>query len=98
MDKKITATAAIADKCIIAGTPASSGTIKQLLAAHNYQLGQDGYTIQAITFNGKRLTVIAAYTHIGVLYGSFASLQLLQTHQPIAYLKFNTVFLTIGII
>lgn len=91
MDKKITATAAIADKCIIAGTPASSGTIKQLLAAHNYQLGQDGYTIQAITFNGKRLTVIAAYTHIGVLYGSFAFLRLLQTHQLIAALSIISV-------
>src|SRR6185369_129910 len=63
---------------ILAGTPASSPPIAQLdldLRA----LGQEGYLIRSLMVNGRATTVIAANSDIGVLYGAFRLLRLVQT-------------------
>jgi len=46
-------------------------------------LGAEGYLIRSITIEGKPVTVIAANSGVGVLYGSFALIQRLQRGQPI---------------
>jgi alpha-glucuronidase len=46
-------------------------------------LGEEGYLIRSVLVEGKPATVIAAKTDVGVLYGAFHFLRLLQTAQPL---------------
>jgi alpha-glucuronidase len=47
------------------------------------KLGPEGYLIRSMRIEGHRATVIAANSDIGLLYGSFALLRLMQTRKPI---------------
>jgi alpha-glucuronidase len=70
------------DGAILFGTPANSSTIAGLhlpLAS----LGAEGYLIRSAVAKGRKLTVIAANNDVGVLYGAYRFLRLLQTRQPI---------------
>ena len=53
-------------------------------------LGKDAYRIRSAVVSGKPLTIIAANSDIGILYGSFAFLRLLQTRQPIDRLDLSS--------
>jgi len=76
--------AATRERVLVAGTPATSAFIASLgLASDLKSVGDEGYLIRTVQRDGKRATVIAANTDIGVLYGTFHFLRLLQTHQPI---------------
>jgi alpha-glucuronidase len=69
------------DGAIVLGTAASP-----LIAPLNLplaKLGPEGYLIRTATIGGRRVTVIAANQDIGVLYGVFRFLKLLQTRQPL---------------
>ncbi len=46
-------------------------------------LGPEGYLIRSIKLHGHRATLIAANSDIGVLYGAFAFLRLMQTRRPL---------------
>ena len=81
--KKITDIQTISNNCIVAGVPSSSNLIKQILLLGNYNLGNEGYIINTKNIASKNLIVIAANSDVGVLYGVFAFLRLLQTHQNI---------------
>lgn len=75
----------VADGAIVIGTPASSPLVAGLklpLAT----LGNEGYLIRSASLDGHAVTMIAANTDIGVLYGSFVFLRLIQTRQPVAHL------------
>lgn len=75
---------------LVAGTPSSSGLIKGLnLQSRLAALGEEGYLITSLSHQGKQITAIAANTDIGVLYGSFHLLRLIQTHQPLANLNIS---------
>jgi len=66
---------------ILVLTPASSR-----LAALKLDLrasGQEGYLIRSVTSEGVPLTVIAANSDTGALYGVFHFLRLMQTRQPL---------------
>ncbi len=67
---------------IIAGTPSSSPVIAGL-ALDLRELGPEGFLIRSINVEGHAATVIAANADIGVLYGAFRLLRLLQTGQPL---------------
>jgi alpha-glucuronidase len=72
------------DGVLVAGTEAGSPTVATLdLAADLALLGPEGFLVRATRVNGRRATVIAARTDVGVLYGAFRFLRLLQTHQRI---------------
>jgi alpha-glucuronidase len=76
---------AIGDGAVVIGTPATSPLIAGLklpLAA----LGKEGYLIRSASLQGHAVSVIAANSDIGVLYGSFAFLRLIQTRQSISHL------------
>jgi alpha-glucuronidase len=47
------------------------------------QLGEEGFLIRSATIAGKRVTVIAGNADVGVLYGVFRFLKLMQTRQPV---------------
>ena len=74
---------AVADGAVVIGTPAASPLIAGLNLSLT-KLGKEGYLIRSTMLNGHAVTVIAANSDIGVLYGSFAYLRLIQTRQPLA--------------
>jgi alpha-glucuronidase len=58
----------------------------------NYSiLGSEGFIIKTVTSSGKRATVITGNTDVGVLYGVFQFLRLVQTHQAISNLDITSV-------
>ena len=74
------------DGAIVMGTVASSPSIARLgLDLGN--LGTEGYLIRSVTIDGHRATVIAAREDIGVLYGTFHFLRLVQTGQPLRQIQ-----------
>ncbi len=68
---------------MIAGTGRSPIVATLGLEADLRTIGGEGYLIRSVRARGRRATVIAANTDIGVLYGAFHFLRLLQTHQRI---------------
>ena len=79
------------DGIIIAGTYSNT----PLLAAENLQdqlqdLGSEGFLIQNRELQGKKTIIITANEDIGILYGVFHFLRLLQTHQDINNLNIKT--------
>jgi alpha-glucuronidase len=80
-----------ADGAVIAGTPKSSPLIAALgwsdrLAA----LGNEGYLIRSARVGSHSATVIGANTDIGVTYGAFHFLRLMQTGAPIVNLNVSS--------
>src|SRR6185312_4969714 len=84
LDKRI-ASGAVADGAVVIGTPASSPQVAGLKLPLT-ALGPEGYLIRSVSLGGHPVTVIAANSDIGVLYGSFAFLRLIQTRQALARL------------
>lgn len=76
--------AEIQDGVVLIGTPESSQALAALELNNNLRhVGDQGYIVWTLTVDGKRATVIAANTDIGVLYGVFHYLRILQMGQPI---------------
>ena len=46
-------------------------------------LGPEGYLLRSVVLAGRRAIVVSATTDVGVLYGAFHLLRLLQVQQPI---------------
>jgi alpha-glucuronidase len=73
---------------IILGTPAGSRVIASLnLKSKLDTIGMEGYLLLSTTVSGKQCIVIAANTDVGVLYGTFHFIKLLQTQQHIQKLS-----------
>ena len=76
---------------LVVGTPRTSGTVAALpgvaaLAA----LGPEGYWIRSSRVGQRPAIVIAANTDLGLLYGAFRFLRLLQTESSIADLAVSS--------
>ena len=72
------------DGTVVSGTPDQSPTIAALgLDAQLREAGSEGYILRSMAVGGRRAIVIAANAEVGVLYGAFHFLRLLQTHQPL---------------
>src|SRR5512138_2189706 len=71
---------------VIFGTPASSSIIAGLKLPLD-DVGSEGYVLRSVNVEGRPASVIAANSEIGVLYGAFHFLRLLQTEQPIDTLE-----------
>jgi alpha-glucuronidase len=73
---------------VIAGTPESSPIIASLKLNERFEeIKDEGYIIFNATYKKKRITIIASNKDIGVLYGTFHFLRLLQTNQSIKSLS-----------
>jgi alpha-glucuronidase len=72
---------------LIVGTPHSSALVRGLgLEARLARLGAEGFLIASSSVSGVPVTVVAASTSVGVLYGAFHLLRLVQTQSDIARL------------
>jgi alpha-glucuronidase len=76
------ATAPTRAGAVIFGTPRSSSMIAKLPLALE-RAGSEGYVIRSVRVNGNAVTAIAANSEVGVLYGAFHFLRLMQTFQPL---------------
>lgn len=70
------------DGAVVIGTPASSDVVARL-GLDLSEAGEEGFVIQSGRVDGHEVTIIAANSDVGVLYGAFHFLRLLQTRQPI---------------
>jgi alpha-glucuronidase len=78
----------LADGTVIVGTPGNSALVRDLNWAANLgAVGDEGFMIRPARIANHPVTVIAANTDIGALYGSFHFLRLMQTGQPIGKLN-----------
>ncbi|PHY17375.1 alpha-glucuronidase family glycosyl hydrolase [Caulobacter sp. BP25] len=84
LGKPATAAAGTRDGVILLGAASDPAIAKLNLPLKS--LGEDGYLIRTLAVNGKATTVIAANRDIGVLYGVFRYLSLIQTRQAVASL------------
>ena len=70
---------------VIVGTPASSRLIASLpLTAELRSVGPDGFVVRTMAVSGRRALVVAANRDVGVLYGAFHLLRLMQTNRSLA--------------
>jgi len=67
---------------LIYGTPEGSGLIRGL-GLDLGSLGREGYLIRSLNVGDRPVTVIAANTDVGVLYGAYAFLRIMQTGQGV---------------
>lgn len=73
------------DGALVVGTPANSPVIASLSLAETLRAaGPEGFVLRALPVRGHRAIIIAANRDIGVLYGAFHLLRLLQTGEPLA--------------
>jgi alpha-glucuronidase len=76
---------------VIAGTPASSPLIKSLKLEEKLKgINEEGYIIISTVYKKKKITVIAAKTDVGILYGTFNFLRLLQTGKSVSDLSLSS--------
>ncbi|TYQ20296.1 UNVERIFIED_ORG: alpha-glucuronidase [Zoogloea ramigera] len=66
---------AIADGALVLGTTASLPALDAALKTELSRLGSEGYLLRATRLQGRPVTLIAANTDIGLLYGAFAWLR-----------------------
>lgn len=85
LNTNLSETDRISKGTLLVGTPSSSKEIADIreLANGIAGLGDEGFLIQSIQVNGAPCTVIAARKDIGVMYGVFHFLRLLQTQAEI---------------
>jgi alpha-glucuronidase len=82
----------VAGNSLIIGTPTSSPLIASLpLDSVLRSVGADGFVIRRMEVKRLPALVIAANRDVGVLYGVFHLLRLLQTNQPIGKLDIVSV-------
>jgi len=78
------------DGAIIVGTATSSSLVAGLHLPTG-DLGREGYRIRSVVVGGHAATAIVGNDDIGVLYGAFHFLRLLQTGQPLEHLDISDV-------
>ncbi len=75
------------DGVLLAGSYGSSPVFGQIgLKSDLIKVGDEGFVIRSSVFDGKKGIVITANKDIGVLYGVFEFLRLLQTNRDISHL------------
>ncbi|MCQ4914943.1 alpha-glucuronidase [Bacteroides nordii] len=93
LDTNLPETDGISKGTLLVGTPASSKVLSGIHAITNEisGLGDEGYLIKTLKVNGTPYTVIAARKDMGVMYGVFHFLRLLQTQSDIKELNITQV-------
>jgi alpha-glucuronidase len=89
LGNKISASQKISSGVIVAGT-FDSPFFQSLHADGKNLLSSEGFIIHSTIINKKKVIAIAAHSEVGVLYGTFHLLRLLQTHQSIENLNITS--------
>jgi alpha-glucuronidase len=77
---------------VIAGTPGSSSLVKSLFSLNEINaLGEEGFIIRTSVVHKENVIFIAAKNDVGILYGVFNFLRLLQTHRNIQQLSIISI-------
>ena len=88
LKKNITVKNLLQNGAILAATARQSSVITQLISKESLAAaGKEGFLIRSVNYQGKKIIIITANNDIGVLYGSFHFLRLLQTQQTISNLE-----------
>lgn len=82
LQRPLPRSATASDGAIIIGTPRSSPLVARLRLPLD-RLGAEGFLVRSVTVDGRRAIVVAANSDVGVLYGAFRFLRLLQTRQSL---------------
>lgn len=78
------------DGAVVIGTRADSPIIASVFTdADLTTVGDEGYRIKSATYDGKRITAIAANSDKGVLYGTFKLLEKLQCGESLANIDYS---------
>lgn len=93
LDTNLPETDGIPKGTLLVGTPASSKVLSGIHAITNEisGLGDEGFLIKTLKVDGIPCTVIAARKDMGVMYGVFHFLRLLQTQSDIKELNITQV-------
>ena len=93
LDTNLPETDGISKGTLLVGTPASSKVLSGIHAITNEisGLGDEGFLIKTLKVDGIPCTVIAAQKDMGVMYGVFHFLRLLQTQSDIKELNITQV-------
>lgn len=76
---------AVIANALVIGTPGSNPAIAEMGLAESLKpLGKEGFLIRSASYEERPVTVIAANTDLGALYGAFGFLRHLQQHKDIA--------------
>jgi len=87
LDKPVLIVQKLTKGVIIVGTYSNTPILAGLkLESELKDLGHEGFLIRSVALEGKNAIIITANSDIGVLYGIFNFLKLLQTQQSIANL------------
>ena len=92
LGKRITNSTTVQQNSIIAGTRNSSSALRSIFTENDLaSCSNEGFIIRSVTFQNKKVIAIVANTEIGVLYGAFHLLRLIQTNQSITALTISSV-------
>jgi alpha-glucuronidase len=91
LDKKITDAPGLISNTICVFTKSSPGVTVSENFFDYTSLGREGFIIKAQNVQGKHVTFITANTDVGLLYGVFHLLRLVQTHQNIQEISITSV-------
>lgn len=93
LDTNLPETDGISKGTLLVGTPASSEVLSGIheITTGISGLGDEGFLIKTLKVNGIPCTVIAARKDMGVMYGVFHFLRLLQTQSDIKELNITQV-------
>ena len=91
LGKKVSLQTAVINGTVMLGLPAHSPVIRKLVTDTELtRLGDEGFIIRTVKYEGKNITLITANNEAGILYGAFHFLRLLQTQQPIQQLAITS--------
>jgi alpha-glucuronidase len=82
LGRDLPAATLIGDGALVIGTPTEQPVIKALNLPLS-GLGEEGYLIRSVMIDGYKVTIIAANSDHGVLYGAFRLLRQMQTGQSL---------------
>ena len=84
----------VIDGAVMAGMPTTLSALNSAEMQHELKLkslGDEGYVIRSMMLNGHAVIIIAANSDLGVLYGAFHFLRLIQTRQTLHQLDVVSV-------
>ncbi|RYF96746.1 MAG: alpha-glucuronidase, partial [Chitinophagaceae bacterium] len=88
LEKKIPLRNSLVNNILLCATPTQFSPIRKMVSAkHLDSAGLEGFIIRRVHHEGKNITLVTANTDIGILYGTFHLLRLMQTGQALTNLR-----------